>query len=274
MLPLRVFFALFPQRFVKRREIRNRRNRNEQIPPRIAHFILHVPFLVSLGGIAEIRLKPIVQFESRETVRQNPFLSFAHFRHSGREIVESNPDRNSSDTLKHPFQSFQKTLLILRRKNLRIPMIGIRKRHRQRVSFPLFSVRVMIQERPEIRLRPAFRRVHRQIFLRRNRQRTLLPPHIPLHAAIASRISFLIPQTLIDPFSRMPLFPRNLPIRFQPRVYRRNIRSQRRIALRIHIRLRRLFLIPVLFVRVLAHRLETQPRPAADFPQTDSFIFV
>ena len=274
MLPFRVLFALFPQIFIERREIRNRRDGNEQVSPGVAYLILYVSFLVAFARIAEIRLKAVVEFEAREAVRQDALRSLQNLNDRGGEVVETNPERNASDTLKDPLQPFQQAFLILGRENLRVGVVGIRKRHRQGVSFLALPLRVVVKELPEVRLRAAFRRVQRQPFLSRHLHRTLLPAHVPLHAGVAALIALLVPQTLVDPHRRVPLFPGNLPVRFQPRVNRRDVRSQRRVILRLSARLRLLSLVPVVALGVLAHRLEAQSRPAADFPQTGPFIFV
>lgn len=177
-----------------------------------------------------------MEHEPAETVCKNTLSAFQHLRYSSGHVVKAQPDGNTTYSLKYPLHTFQKALLVLRRKCLSVTLIGIWKGNSKRVGLPLCSGNIVVDEFTEVYLTAAFRLRQGKITIVGHLHDELLLADITFNTGVTAGKAKLIPQTVIDPLRCVPLLSGNLAVLREPLVYNRNEFAQYRITLRLYIR--------------------------------------
>ena len=265
MRPVAVLLAPIPQPFVEFLKRGNRGNGNKGVPAAVPDLVFHVALFIAGGRIAEIRLEPVVEHEPAKPLRKRPLAILQDLSNSSAHVVKPKVMRHSADVFKDSLHPFQQAFLILRRKSLRVPLVGVRERNGQCIAGLFLSVTVVVHELPEVRLPPAKRMVNGQITCLAGLHGVALLAHIPLDAGIAAGKATFIPKSGEYPLCRMPLLSRNLAIRFQPFIDSRYELPQDGITLRVDIG--KVVLTSIFLVGVFLYCSEGMMRSSGNFSQ-------
>ena len=143
--------APLPKPFIERLKGCHSGHQHKGVAPAVPHLVLHIPLFIACRRVAELRPwgeeegMERVEFSPQAGTKQSgissdemehkpgkalcklPFPIFQHLDHRCGQIVKSQPRRYSADALKDPLQTFQQTFLILRREELCVPFVGLRK---------------------------------------------------------------------------------------------------------------------------------------------------
>lgn len=104
-----------------------------------------------------------MQHKAGESIREDTNSAFVDLYYSRGHIVKPKHRRNTVNVFKDAFPALQQALLVLSRKCLRVPLIGVREGAEQCIAGQFFSFCIPIEEGTEVHLSIGHGMIYRKV---------------------------------------------------------------------------------------------------------------
>jgi len=251
MLPLVVLGAALEQLRVEGLQIVEVGHGYEEIAAVVADLVLHAALLVPGGGVAERQGEAEVLLEATEPIGEGALPTPQDLPHDGGGVVEPQPGWNPTDEQEDRDQSLEQALRVLSGNHLQETGIAVREGDTE--VEPVYQCALqLIIGLSEVHLRLPGSVDQRQGRLGVPAQLPLALPHIGGNRAVGAGEPLLSHQPVVDALGGVPLLAPSAPVLLQPGIDRglealQNPWPTPRRPL--------CWLVPVLLLEVLAHRL-------------------
>jgi hypothetical protein len=202
--PLPPLPALLFQVRVQRCPTRHARNRDHEVPSRIADQTLDLALIVALGRSPELIGEQVVTLQLGEGPRPLPLFAAQYPCHGDLRVVVEYPRGHAAEICKSSHMAFEERLGGLGRERRHEAVVRVGQIHRQVVRL-LFHSGDHDQRFTEVRLRLTRRMLQRHEHLPAAQLRG---PNVVLHDRVAACETMLFSQPIEDPLGGVPLLGR------------------------------------------------------------------